>query len=199
MMPKILVFMIVVLISAAAVLGQQPAPAQPPPAYDTAGSVAYDISRIAQSVQAMTKTLKDFVDKFAKVEGLTLSEKQQRLVMGMELLIRAEQRMATLQKFQIELVEKDGELRSRLAQVENHLIPQSLDRGVAFEGSTQTPEIKENRRRALTAERSNLISVLQQLRAQLQTVGTDVREAQQLVERLRRTFLPQVERELGEQ
>ncbi|MCC7308886.1 MAG: hypothetical protein IT173_15080, partial [Acidobacteria bacterium] len=115
MMPKILVFMIVVLISAAAVLGQQPAPAQPPPAYDTAGSVAYDISRIAQSVQAMTKTLKDFVDKFAKVEGLTLSEKQQRLVMGMELLIRAEQRMATLQKFQIELVEKDGELRSRLA------------------------------------------------------------------------------------
>lgn len=176
----------------------QTAPAQPQP-YDPNGGMAYDISRIAASVQAMTKSLRDFVDKFAKVEGIALSEKQQKLVMGMELLIRAEQRVATLQRFQIELVEKDGQLRARFAQVENDLNPQNIDRSVAFEGSTQSPEIKENRRRALTAERASLQSVLQQLQSNLQTIGGDVREAQSLVYRLRRTYLPQVERELGDQ
>lgn len=189
----IMVFLFVAATTTA--LGQNP-PAQQ---YDPNASMAYDISRIAASVQGMSKALKDFVDKFAKVEGLTLSEKQQKLVMGMELLIRAEQRVATLQKFQIELVEKEGQLRSRMAQVENELNPQSIDRSVAFEGSTQTPELKENRRRALAAERASLQSVLQQLQSQLQTIGGDVREAQNLVYRLRRAYLPQVERELTEQ
>ena len=161
--------------------------------------MAYDIARIAESVQSMTKTLRDFVDKFAKVEGLTLAEKQQKPIVGKELLIRAEQRVATLQKFQVELVEKDGQLRSRLAQVENDLNPQGLDRSVALEGSTQTPEIKENRRRALAAERTSLQTLLQQMQSQLQTAGSDVRDAQYLVVRLRRTYLPQVERELADQ
>jgi hypothetical protein len=182
----------------AAAAAAQTAPAQPQ-TYDPNADAAYNISRIAVSVQTMTKTLKDFVDKFAKVEGLTLGEKQQKLLIGMELLVRAEQRMATLQKFQIELVEKEGQLRSRLAQVENDLNPQSLDRSVAFEGSTQTPEIKENRRRALAAERISLQSVLQQIQSNLQTAGGDAREAQNLVHRLRRMYLPQVERELSEQ
>jgi hypothetical protein len=185
-------------LAAATMTSAQTAPVQPQP-YDPNAGMAYDIARIAASVQAMTKTLKDFVDKFAKVEGVALNEKQQKLVMGMQLLIQAEQRMATLQKFQIELVEKDGQLRSRLAQVENDLNPQNIDRSVAFEGSTQTPEIKETRRRALVAERASLQSVLQQMQSHLQTVGGDVREAQNFVYRLRRTYLPQVERELGEQ
>ena len=189
---------LLLLFATAAPAASQTVPTQPQP-IDSEAGIAHDISRIAASVQAMTKSLKDFVDKFAKVEGIALSEKQQRLVMGMEMLIRAEQRMATLQKFHIELVEKEGQLRSRLAQVENDLNPQNLDRSVAFEGSTQTPEIKENRRRALVAERSSLLSVIQQMQSNLQTIGGDVREAQNLVYRLRRTFLPQVERELSEQ
>ncbi len=189
--------LIVSILVIAACLSTSAQTASAPPE-EPSGGMAYDISRIAASVQAMTKTLRDFVDKFAKVEGLSLSEKQQRLVMGMELLVRAEQRVATLQKFQIELVEKEGQLRSRLAQVENDLNPQSIDRSVAFEGSTQTPELKENRRRALVAERASLQSVLQQLQSNLQSIGSDVREAQSLVTRLRRTYLPQVERELSE-
>jgi len=113
-------------------------------AVDPNTSMAYDISRIAASVQTMTKTLRDFVDKFAKVEGISLAEKQQKLIVGMQLLVQAEQRAATLQRHQIELVEKEGTLRARLAQVETDLNPQMIDRSVAFEGTTQTPEIKEN-------------------------------------------------------
>lgn len=192
-----------ILMPCLSVYGQQnpPAGAAVPgyqTQYDSATGMAYDISRIATSVQAMTKTLKDFVDKFAKVEGITLSEKQQRLVMGMQILVQAEQRFAVHQKLQVELVEKEGQIRTRLAQVENDLDPQILDRSVAFEGSTRTPEIKEIRRRALMAERASLTAVLTQLQANLQEVGRDVRETQALVQRLRRTFLPILERELGE-
>jgi Skp family chaperone for outer membrane proteins len=167
-------------------------------AVDPNTSMAYDISRIAASVQTMTKTLRDFVDKFAKVEGISLAEKQQKLIVGMQLLVQAEQRAATLQRHQIELVEKEGTLRARLAQVETDLNPQMIDRSVAFEGTTQTPEIKENKRRALQSERTSLMGVLQQLQRDLTEASSSVREAQALVYRLRRTFLPQIERELAD-
>lgn len=195
MKTKCLMALFALMLASVSVFAQSSTAAPP----EAGVNMAYDIARIAESVQSMTKTLRDFVDKFAKVEGLTLAEKQQKLIVGMELLIRAEQRVATLQKFQVELVEKDGQLRSRLAQVENDLNPQGLDRSVALEGSTQTPEIKENRRRALAAERTSLQTLLQQMQSQLQTAGSDVRDAQYLVVRLRRTYLPQVERELADQ
>jgi hypothetical protein len=167
--------------------------------YDPNANLTQDVSRIAISVQALTRTFKEFVDKFAKVDGLNLAEKQQKLVVGMQLLIQNEQRVATLQKFQIDMAEKESQIRARLAQIEIDLNPQSIDRGVAFEGSTQTPEIKENRRRTLQAERNSLQPVLQQIQNNLQDAGNNVREAQALVQRLRRTFLPQIERELAEQ
>ena len=185
------------LLLAAVLLGcASAATAQQP--VDPNTSMAYDINRIAASVQTMTKTLRDFVDKFAKVEGISLAEKQQKLIVGMQLLVQAEQRAATLQRHQIELVEKEGTLRARLAQVETDLNPQMIDRSVAFEGTTQTPEIKENKRRALQSERTSLMSVLQQLQRDLTEASSSVREAQALVYRLRRTFLPQIERELAD-
>ncbi|MGE0247350.1 MAG: hypothetical protein AB7Q37_17065 [Pyrinomonadaceae bacterium] len=196
MMLRIGTFSIIIFACSVAAFGQTPPSATPT---DANSSMAYDISRIAASVQQMTSTLKDFVDKFAKVEGITLAEKQQRLVAGMQLLIQAEQRAAGIEKRQIELVEKEGQLRARLVEVENELNPQSIDRSVALEGSTQTPEIKEARRRALQAERTSLSGIVQQLQVSLRDAANDLREAQLLVFRLRRTFLPQVERELSEQ
>ena len=188
---------ILILAAAGLAVGQQPPNSNPND--PNAGNLNYDVSRIATSVQTLTKTFKDFVDKFAKVDGLSLGEKQQKLVVGMQLLIQNEQRVATLQKFQIDMAEKESQIRARLAQIEIYLNPQTIDRSVAFEGSTQTPEIKENRRRTLQAERNSLQPVLQQIQNNLQDVSYSVREAQAMVQRLRRTFLPQIERELSEQ
>jgi len=197
MKKRLLVLATGLILTAASAEARSQTP--PPGQADANSSMAYDISRIAASVQQMTSTLKDFVDKFAKVEGISLAEKQQRMVAGMQLLIQAEQRAAGIEKRQIELVEKEGQSRARLVQVENELNPQSIDRSVALEGSTQTPEIKEARRRALQAERISLSSIVQQLQSSLRDASNDLRDAQLLVLRLRRTFLPQVERELSEQ
>ena len=186
------------LVSAAALRAQNPQTAVPQ-YNDPMGSIAYDLSRITASVQTLNERMKEFVDKFEKVGGSNMSEKQQRLIMGLELLVKSEQRLATLQKFQIDLVEKQGVSRARLAQIDRDSLPQSIDRSVAFEGTTKTEEIRESRRIALQAERQSLQTLLAQINSNLAETSEAVREAQNMVQRLRRTFLPQIERELAEQ
>lgn len=165
---------------------------------DPIAHIANDIGKITTSVQTLNERLKEFVDKFEKVGGSNFSEKQQRLVLGLELLVKSEQRLATLQKFQIELVEKQGVSRARLGQIDRDSLPQSIDRSVAFEGGTKTEEIRESRRNALQAERQSLQLLLTQINSNLAETNDSVREAQYMVQRLRRTFLPQIERELSE-
>jgi hypothetical protein len=155
-----------------------------------------DLARISRNVETMTQAFESFIDKFEKVGGLTLTEKQQRLIMGLELLVRTEQRVATLQEFQIELVEKQGQHRARLAEVERDLMPTSIDRSVTFEGSTRTEELRENRRVALAAERTSLQALIQQVQRNINETAIALRDAEMLATRLRQEFLPQIEREL---
>ena len=186
------------IVSAAAVCAQNPQAAVSQH-NDPMGSIAYDLSRISVSVEMLNNRMKEFVDKFEKIGGSNMSEKQQRLIMGLELLVKSEQRLATLQKFQIDLVEKQGISRARLAQIDRDALPQSIERSVAFEGSTKTEEIRESKRNALQAERQSLQTLLGQINSNLAETNEAVREAQNMVQKLRRTFLPQIERELAEQ
>ena len=186
-----------VLASAAAFVSAQTPTA---PAYrDPMTALSTDVNRISTSVRTLTETLKAFVDKWEKVSGLTLSEKQQRLVLGMELLTRTEMRVANFQKAQIELTEKLNASRSRLAQVEIDLRPRNINNSTVFEGTTETEELRENRKQKLQSERNSLTQLLNTIQANLTETGDNLREAQSLADRLRRTFLPQVERELYEQ
>lgn len=188
---------ILFLTSAFAVPGQE----RPAPLLysDPMGSIAVDLNRISASVQLLSERLKSFVDKFEKVGGTTFSEKQQKLVLAMEFLVRSEERLATLQRAQIELVEKQGTTRSRLAQVERDVTPQGIDRSVTFEGTTRTEEIRESRRNTLQSERASLQSLLSQINSNLADTNEAVRDAQIMVQRLRRQYLPQIEREIFEQ
>ncbi len=186
-----------VLVAAATV-----ASAQTPssPTYrDPMQVLSADVNRISTSVRTLSDTLKAFVDKWEKVTGLTLTEKQQKLVLGMELLTRTEIRVANFQKAQIELTEKFNASRSRLAQVEIDLRPRNINNSTAFEGTTETEELRENRKSKLQSERTSLTQLLTSIQANLTETNDNLREAQALADRLRRTFLPQVERELYEQ
>jgi len=195
---KVVTLSVLFLVSSAVLCAQNTQPAIPLFS-DPIANIANDISRISASVETLNRRMKEFVDKFEKVGGTTMSEKQQRLIMGLELLVRSEQRLATLQKFQIDLVEKQGTSRARLAQIERDAMPQSIDRSVAFEGTTKTEEMRESKRTSLQAERQSLLALLAQINSNLADTTESVREAQNMVQRLRRIFLPQIERELAEQ
>lgn len=171
--------------------------AQQPP-LDPIANISMELSNISRSVAQLSERMKQFVDKFEKVGGLTLSEKQQRFIMGLEILVRSEQRVATLQKALSDLTEKQIQIRSRLMQIELDLRPQSIERATTFEGSTQTVEIRENRRDKLLAEQRSLTQLLQQTDRNVSEAESSLREAQSHVARLRRSLLPQIEKEIGE-
>lgn len=169
------------------------------PGYPIDQTTAADLTSIAKSVDVLTRTFREFVDKFSKVGGLTLTEKQQKLVLGMELLARTELRVATLQKSQIELTEKLNETKSKLIQIELDLRPRNIDRSVAFEGTTETEELREAKRQKLSGEKTNLTALSSQIETTLRETAVNLRDAQSLAYRLRRTFLPQVEQEIFNQ
>lgn len=187
------------------VVGQaqtNPGSSSNPPAYaapiDPMGSIAVDLANISRSVQTLNQTLKSFVEKFEKVGGMTFTEKQQKLVLALEFLVRAEERLAILQRTQIEFVDKQASTRSRLAQVERDLFPQNIDRSVAFEGTTRAEEMRESKRTALQAERTQLQALLSQINITVNETAEAVRDAESQVRRLRRQYLPQIEREIFE-
>ena len=189
-----LVFSVFISVS---VLAQSPTSQYRPPA-DPLAAASMDLAKIARSVQTLSATLQAFVDKFEKVSGITLTEKQQKLIMGMELLTRTEQRVITLQKSQIELTEKLNSTRTRLSYVETELRPRNVTNSTAYAGTTETEELRESRRYKLERERTTLSQLETQIQGNLADTGNTLRDAQALAERLRRTFLPQIERELYE-
>jgi len=171
----------------------------PQPALDPIANISVELSNISRSVQQLSERLKNFVDKFEKVGGLTLTEKQQRFIMGLEILVRSEQRVGILQKTHTELIEKHVQVKGRLTQIELELRPQSIERLTQLEGSTQTVEIRENRRDKLVAEQRSLQVLIAQVERNIAEAESALREAQAHVNRLRRSLLPQIEKEIGEQ
>ena len=193
---KVICLTVLFLALACTVSGQAVSPAYPAPALDPIANISVELSSISRSVQTLSERLKLFVDKFEKVGGLSLTEKQQRFIMGLEILVRSEQRVATLQKAHTELIEKQIQVKSRLTQIELDLRPQSIERMNQFEGSTQTVEIRENRRDKLLAEQRSLTQLNNQLDRNISEAEYSLREAQSHVQRLRRSLLPQIEREI---
>jgi hypothetical protein len=196
------VFLLAVLsliLSLSDSIGQSPTATPGYVAGDPIANISAEMTKVSANVTALTKTLRSFVDKFEKVGGITFNEKQQKLILGMELLQRAESRLAVLQKSQIELVEKLNETRAKLAQNEIDARPRNIDRSLAMEGTTELQELRDNKREKLQTERSNLTMLSQQIQSNLADTTEGVRDAQSLVNRLRRLYLPQIERELYEQ
>lgn len=169
--------------------------AQPVNVFD---NISLEITKISKSLTSFNKRLKDLLDQFALNKGNYLNERQQKLLLGFEILNRAEQRLEILQKFQIELAEKEVAVKSRLIQVEQEMRPDSVDRNIAFVGTTRTEEFRDSRRRALESEKSNLSALLSQIQRNLVQTSNELRQAETLVLNLRKKILPQIELEISD-
>jgi hypothetical protein len=161
-------------------------------------NISQEITKISKSFQTFNKRMKELMDALALSQDSKLSEKQQKLLLGFEILNRAEQRLQILQKFQIELVEKETPIRTRLGQIEIELKPESIDRSVSLIGTTKTDELRDHRRRTLTAERDSLQNVLTQIRINLSETSTELKQAEIFVDNLRRKILPQIALEISD-
>ena len=102
-------------------------------------------------------------------------------------------------KLQYDLAQKLNDTRAKLAQTEIDLRPRNIDRSVAFEGTTETEELRDSRRQRLQGDRLVLQQNLKQFQSDLATNTEQLQEAQQFAGKRRRIYLPQMEREMTEQ
>ena len=65
----------------------------------------------------------------------------------------------------VDVQAKEGELRTRLRQLEEALKPENIERALAGIGSTKPEELREHRRRQLTIEKNGVLAQLQTLEA----------------------------------
>lgn len=167
------------------------------PQTDSLQNISREISRISNSVQSLNKGISEWIEKMSVGRGMQLNERQQKLLLGFEILNRAEQRLEILQKFQIELTQKEAEVKTRMGQVEEATLPDNVDRSIAFVGTTRGEEMREGRRQNLNNERQSLQNLITQIRRNLTQTNDELRQAEYLVNSLRKKILPQIDAELS--
>jgi len=198
---KQIIFVLFVLLTGVLGISAQTNPTdsrQNFPSPEPIQNISQEITKISKSVQTLNSGIKQLLEKFMVGKGMQLSERQQKLLLGFEVLNRAEQRLEILQKFQIELTQKEGEVKTRMSQVQEELIPGGIDRSVAMIGTTNGNEMRENRRRTFETERRNLQNLSEQINRNLQQNNDELRQAENFVQRLRRKILPQIEMEISD-
>lgn len=161
--------------------------------------VAKQIGMLRQSVQSLDATLSDIADKLIPVFNKAkdaAAESQNRISGSFTLLTQAEQRAEMLRRQLLDLIEKETLYRSRLTQVEEDMRPENVERTLNPYGTTRTPELRDTRRRALETDRRGYQSLLLLATDSRMRLEGEVRQADSLVERLRRALNPLIEKEI---
>lgn len=121
-------------------------------------------------------------------EKLTQMQEEQRSLVDMERLTRAEQRAETMRAQLLDVQQKQADLQSKLEQIEYAIKPENIERVVGTFGTLHPEEAREARRRQLEGERSRTQDQLNQLaisRARLEAaIATADHEVDVLRERL---------------
>ena len=137
-----------------------------------------------EEMQTTINALSNQVNKLT--DKLTQMQSNERSLIDMERLTRAEQRSESLRQQQLEAEVKLTDLHSQLDQVEYSIKPENIERAMAGYGTTRPEEARDMRRRQLENERARLqtqIKLLETSRARLEVA---VANADAEVDMLRR-------------
>jgi len=170
-----------------------------PPNSNSMEAVANEIDLLRKSVQTLSTRLREINDKLlgpdAK-ENDNSNDKVKRISANMELLARVEERAEILRKQLLELIEKETAYKSRMAQIDEDIRPENIERALSGIGTTRTVELRDTRRRVLENERKGLESLLNQTTTSRIRLEEDVRQADLLVTKLRQRLMPLIEKEI---
>jgi len=169
-----------------------------PPNTNSIEAVVNEIDLLRKSLQTLNLRLREISEKLPAqdLKPGGSNDKQNRMAPTLELLARAEERAGILRKQLIESIEKETAYKSRLAQMDEEVRPENVERALSGVGTTRTAEIRDARRRSLEIEKRGLESLLNlntQSRARLED---DVKQAESLVSRIRQRLFPLIEREI---
>jgi chromosome segregation ATPase len=125
-----------------------------------------DDEDMQQTINALSNQVDRLTDK------LTQMQENDKSLIDMERLTRAEQRAESLRSQQVDVESKLADLQSKLDQIEYALKPENIERVTQGYGTTRPEEARDSRRRQLENERSRTlaqIKILETSRARLET------------------------------
>ncbi len=111
--------------------------------------------------------------------------KQRRLLLNLDILTRAEQRVEALRKQMFEMIEKENSIRLRLDSIALDARPEMIERTVATMGSLRPEELREARAKQLAAEQANLQNLLTEVQRNRANLENSIQRAEDMVERIR--------------
>jgi hypothetical protein len=144
------------------------------PANDSEAEVGGQIKELKSRIKNLESTKKSEYD-----------QKQQRLLLNLDILSRAESRAESLRKQLFEMIEKENSVKTRLEQIQYETRSELIDRTVAMVGSLRPEELRDQRKKSLEAEKGNLESLLTQIQTSRTTLESNVEKADALVEKVR--------------
>jgi DNA anti-recombination protein RmuC len=173
--------------------------AEQSPGTPSADPIANELGLLRKSLQTLNSRLQVISDGLLSPDNKAETESKERLKRistNFDLLTRAEERAEILRKQLIELIEKETQFKMRLAQLEEDMRPENIERSLSTYGTTRTVEIRETRRRVLENEKRGVESLLQITSQNRLRLEDDVRQADQLVTRLRQRLFPLIDKEI---
>lgn len=173
------------------------ATANVPSSETSSDRIATQVGLLRQSVRSLDSTLGDIADKFLPLFEKAKeaeAENENRISGRLALLTQAEQRAELLRRQLLELIEKETAYRTRIAQIDEDMRPENIERSLNPYGTTRTAELRDNRRRVLENERRGQENLLNVAAAAHMRLEEDVRQADLLVSRLREKLIPEIDR-----
>lgn len=136
---------------------------------------------------SMRRTVNELTTQVTKLsDKLTQMEQQQRTLVDLERLSRAEQRAEGFRAQLREVQEKESNLTARIEQIDVELRPENIERSVAVNGSTRPEDAREARRRALENEKTRTRSQLDTLQSSRLRLESAIVTADTEVDKLRK-------------
>ena len=171
------------------------------PANEQNAPIVAEIRNLQQTLQNLNDNLREISRKIvtpttANRATATPASSQNKLLLSLDILTRAEQRAELLRRQLIEMSEKEIATKNTLAQIEENLRPENIERNISLAGSVRAPEMRDQRENKLKIERDGQRELLQQVQTARQRLDSDVRQADDLVQRLRQKLFPAIEKQI---
>ena len=162
-------------------------------------SVANELALLRKSLQTLNTRLQAISEELLAPDSKqddSSSNNLKRISTNLDLLTRAEERAGVLRKQLIESIEKETALKSRRTQIDEEMRPENIERTVSGIGTTRSAELRDTRRRVLENERKGLESLLSLATQDRLRLEEDVRQADQMVARIRQRLFPLIDKEI---
>lgn len=137
-----------------------------------------------EEMQQTINTLSNQVNRLA--DKLSQMQENDRSLLDMERLSRAEQRAEGLRSQQIEVESKLADLNSKVEEAEYALKPENIERATATFGTTRPEDARESRRRQLESEKLRAQAQIRILEVSRSRLEAAVANADAEVDLLRR-------------